>query len=75
MGEDTSLDRAEATGGEKALGRFGGIGMFTPHERVGSFVLRIDELLDEAEDIGGHRWTFSQSIADADPASWVGLLR
>jgi len=23
-----------------------------------------------AEDIGGHRWTFSQSIADIDPASW-----
>ena len=25
-----------------------------------------------AEDIGGHRWTFSQSIADVDPASWGG---
>jgi uncharacterized glyoxalase superfamily protein PhnB len=25
-----------------------------------------------AEDPGGHRWTFSQSIADADPASWGG---
>lgn len=23
-----------------------------------------------AEDIGGHRWTFSQAIADVDPASW-----
>ena len=23
-----------------------------------------------AEDIGGHHWTFSQSIADVDPASW-----
>jgi uncharacterized glyoxalase superfamily protein PhnB len=23
-----------------------------------------------ALDIGGHRWTFSQSIADVDPASW-----
>ena len=22
------------------------------------------------EDLGGHRWTFSQSIADVDPASW-----
>jgi uncharacterized glyoxalase superfamily protein PhnB len=22
------------------------------------------------EDIGGHRWTFSQSIADVDPAQW-----
>ena len=27
-----------------------------------------------AEDIGGHRWTFSQSIADVDPASWAGTL-
>jgi uncharacterized glyoxalase superfamily protein PhnB len=23
-----------------------------------------------AEDPGGHRWTFSQSIADVDPRSW-----
>ena len=23
-----------------------------------------------AEDIGGHRWTFTQSIADIEPASW-----
>jgi uncharacterized glyoxalase superfamily protein PhnB len=28
-----------------------------------------------AEDPGGHRWTFSQSIADVDPASWGGTLR
>ena len=27
-----------------------------------------------AEDIGGHRWTFSQTIADADPAEWGGEL-
>ena len=27
-----------------------------------------------AEDPGGHRWTFSQSIADADPADWGGTL-
>jgi uncharacterized glyoxalase superfamily protein PhnB len=25
-----------------------------------------------AEDLGGHRWTFSQSIADVDPTSWGG---
>jgi len=24
------------------------------------------------EDIGGHRWTFSQSIADVDPRAWGG---
>lgn len=23
-----------------------------------------------AEDLGGHHWTFSQSIADVDPTSW-----
>jgi uncharacterized glyoxalase superfamily protein PhnB len=23
-----------------------------------------------AEDLGGHHWTFSQSIADVDPVSW-----
>jgi uncharacterized glyoxalase superfamily protein PhnB len=26
------------------------------------------------EDPGGHRWTFSQSIADVDPADWGGVL-
>ena len=26
------------------------------------------------EDIGGHRWTFSQTIADVDPATWGGEL-
>jgi uncharacterized glyoxalase superfamily protein PhnB len=25
-----------------------------------------------AEDPGGHRWTFSQSVADVDPADWGG---
>ena len=27
-----------------------------------------------AEDIGGHRWTFSESVADVDPAEWGGVL-
>lgn len=27
-----------------------------------------------AEDPGGHRWTFSESIADIDPADWGGVL-
>jgi uncharacterized glyoxalase superfamily protein PhnB len=27
-----------------------------------------------AEDPGGHRWTFSESIADADPTDWGGML-
>jgi uncharacterized glyoxalase superfamily protein PhnB len=27
-----------------------------------------------AEDPGGHRWTFSQSIDDVDPVSWGGTL-
>jgi uncharacterized glyoxalase superfamily protein PhnB len=25
-------------------------------------------------DLGGHRWTFSQSIADIDPESWGGVV-
>jgi uncharacterized glyoxalase superfamily protein PhnB len=28
-----------------------------------------------AEDPGGHIWTFSQSIANVDPADWGGELR
>jgi uncharacterized glyoxalase superfamily protein PhnB len=26
------------------------------------------------EDIAGHRWTFSQTIADSDPQEWGGTL-
>ena len=26
------------------------------------------------EDLGGHHWTFSQTIADVDPATWGGKL-
>lgn len=25
------------------------------------------------EDVGGHHWTFSQTIADIDPKSWGGI--
>lgn len=27
-----------------------------------------------AEDIAGHRWTFSQTIADVDPETWGGIF-
>lgn len=27
-----------------------------------------------AEDLGGHRWTFTQAIADVDPATWGGVV-
>ena len=26
------------------------------------------------EDLGGHHWTFSQTIADIDPKTWGGIL-
>lgn len=28
-----------------------------------------------AEDPAGHRWTFSQTLRDVDPAQWGGILR
>jgi len=28
-----------------------------------------------AVDLGGHQWTFSQSIADVNPADWGGEQR
>lgn len=28
-----------------------------------------------AEDLAGYVWTFSQSLADVDPASWGGVLK
>jgi hypothetical protein len=27
------------------------------------------------EDLAGHRWTFTQSIADVDPRDWGGIVR
>lgn len=54
------------------------------HERAASHGARIvhpptdypyGERQYTAEDLGGHHWTFSESIADIDPASWGGLLR
>jgi uncharacterized glyoxalase superfamily protein PhnB len=49
------------------------------HERAAAFGAEILGLPAEypygerqytAKDVGGHRWTFSESIADVDPASW-----
>jgi uncharacterized glyoxalase superfamily protein PhnB len=28
----------------------------------------------QAEDLAGHRWTFSETLADVEPASWGGIL-
>ena len=28
-----------------------------------------------AEDFAGHRWTFSETLDDVDPADWGGILR
>ncbi len=28
-----------------------------------------------AQDLAGYVWTFSQTIADVDPASWGGVLK
>jgi hypothetical protein len=33
-------------------------------------VLAYGERQYSAEDLGGHHWVLSQSIADVDPASW-----
>jgi uncharacterized glyoxalase superfamily protein PhnB len=53
------------------------------HERAlrnGALILRppedhpYGERQYTAEDLGGHRWTFSESIADVDPAVWGGQL-
>ena len=53
------------------------------HERAasnGALILRpptdypYGERQYTAEDLGGHRWTFSESIADVDPADWGGTV-
>lgn len=28
-----------------------------------------------AEDLAGHRWTFSETLSDVDPSTWGGVLR
>jgi len=33
-----------------------------------------EERQHSVEDIGGHLWTFSQTIADVDPNVWGGIL-
>lgn len=49
-------------------------------ERAGARVVRppADHAYGErqytAVDIGGHAWTFSQSVADVHPATWGGVL-
>jgi hypothetical protein len=36
--------------------------------------MRLAVLAFTAEDPGGHRWTFSQTVADVDPRDWGGVL-
>ena len=49
-------------------------------ERAGAEIVSRPETYQFGErqysvvDIGGHRWTFSQTVADSDPASWGGEL-
>ena len=40
--------------------------------RAGARVLFVGEQPGNAEDLAGHSWTFSQSIADVDPREWGG---
>jgi len=39
------------------------------------FLYSIPSVPGTLVDIGGHTWTFSQTIADIDPADWGGELR
>jgi uncharacterized glyoxalase superfamily protein PhnB len=49
-------------------------------KRAGARILRepadhpFGERQYTALDVGGHRWTFSQTIADVDPATWGGVV-
>ena len=53
---------------------------FERAQRLGAKILQppVDYPFGErqytAEDLGGHRWTFSQSIADVAPEKWGGTL-
>jgi uncharacterized glyoxalase superfamily protein PhnB len=53
---------------------------FERARRAGAKILRMPadypygERQYEAQDLGGHIWTFSQSIADVHPREWGGVL-
>jgi len=54
---------------------------FRRAERAGARIIAppADHMYGErqytAEDLAGHRWTFSQTVADVDPASWGAVER
>ncbi|HVS71894.1 MAG TPA: VOC family protein [Phycisphaerae bacterium] len=71
--------RGETLGGHSVLVRVADVDAH--HERAvrfGAKVLRVPESHAygerqySVEDPGGHRWTFSQTVMDVDPASWGG---
>jgi uncharacterized glyoxalase superfamily protein PhnB len=71
----------EATRGASVLVRVDDVDAHYAHARAaGATVAREPETHAFGErqytvtDIGGHRWTFSQSVADVDPAAWGGEL-
>jgi uncharacterized glyoxalase superfamily protein PhnB len=49
---------------------------FVERLRIGShrIQLHVGDGAIVVVDPGGHRWTFSQSVADSDPATWGGEL-
>jgi uncharacterized glyoxalase superfamily protein PhnB len=79
---DGSLSgRSDAPGGHSVLVRVADVdGHHANAVRHGARIIRppTDQPYGErqytADDLGGHRWTFSQTIEDVDPATWGGAF-
>jgi uncharacterized glyoxalase superfamily protein PhnB len=68
-GRDSVMVRVDDADGHHARARESGARILSPPTDY-----PYGERQYTAEDPGGHRWTFSQSIADSDPAEWGGEL-
>ena len=77
---DGSLsEKSGALGGHSVLVRVADVdGHHANAVRHGARIIRpptdhpFGERQYTADDLGGHRWTFSQTIEDVDPATWGG---
>lgn len=69
MGSHSMLVRVDDVDAEHDLAVHSGARILHPPEDY-----PFGERQFTVEDLGGHVWTFSQSIADVDPETWGGVL-
>jgi uncharacterized glyoxalase superfamily protein PhnB len=77
----TQSSASTAPGGHSVMVRVPAVDAHHYHAKAaGANILSDPQTLPYGErqysvlDIGGHIWTFSQSVADIDPSSWGGMV-